>query len=209
MNHKISLKGIPIHTKCDSIRTSNALNEKKGNLIDEFDIIIRLNNFRTSGYQEYVGSKTSFALISPACMPSEELSKMNPKDIFVVGGNLRKDYEKIRNRLLDETRGCNVLPPEENLLSPSIYNDGLRIEMGFDITKAQWPSTGTVAIQWARDRYGKAAKVFIHGFDFYESNQVTLERYFGVETKADGKHNFDKEKIYVSAMLTKGLIHNI
>ena len=25
MNHKISLKGIPIHTKCDSIRTSNAL----------------------------------------------------------------------------------------------------------------------------------------------------------------------------------------
>ena len=38
---------------------ASLLKEKNGNLIDSFDIVIRLNKFVTEGYEEYVGKKTN------------------------------------------------------------------------------------------------------------------------------------------------------
>lgn len=185
------------------------LDRELGKDIDRFDTVIRVNNFRVAGYEKYVGTKTDYAIISPACMESDELRALDPSKVFVSGSNLRDDYERISMRLMDEKRGCKVLPPQENVLKSSIYVDGLRLEMGFDLAKDQWPSTGIIAVQWARDRNGKAAKVFVHGFDFYSDNRVTLSRYFDVKTKADGKHDFDREKKYLCSLIEKGLVNRL
>lgn len=185
------------------------LDREMGKEIDKFDTVIRINNYRVSGYEKFVGTKTDYAIISPACMDSEELRALDPSKVFVSGSNLRDDYDKISKRLMDEKRGCKVLPPQENVLKSSIYVDGLRLEMDFDLAKEQWPSTGIIAVQWARDRHGKAAKVYVHGFDFYSDNRTTLSRYFGVTTKADGKHDFDREKLYMQSMLDKGFIQRL
>ncbi|WP_082573006.1 glycosyltransferase family 29 protein [Ensifer sp. Root558] len=185
------------------------LEREIGDKIDKFDVVIRVNNFRTGGYEKFVGSKTDYALISPACMESAELRALDPSKVFVSGSNLRDDYDKISKRLMDENRGCKVLPPQENVLKSSIYVDGMRIEMDFDLAKDQWPSTGIIAVQWARDRHGKAADVYVHGFDFYSDNRTTLSRYFGVTTKSDGKHDFDREKAYLNSLIQKKLVSRL
>lgn len=185
------------------------LERNLGDKIDKFDAVIRVNNFRVKGYEKHIGSRTDYAVISPACMESAELRALDPSKVFVSGSNLRDDYDKISKRLTDEKRGCKVLPPKENILKSSIYVDGLRIEMDFDLAADQWPSTGIIAIQWARDRHGKAADVFVHGFDFYADDRVTLTRYFDVTTKSDGKHDFDREKKYLSSLIDKGLVRKL
>lgn len=184
----------------------SVLHRELGREIDKFDVVIRINNFRIRGYEKHVGSKTDYALISPACMPSSELSALLPSKVFVFGANLRDDYEKIKSRLTAKDRGCQVIPPPENILKSSIYVDAMRLEMDFDLAGNQWPSTGIVAVQWARDMHGKAARVHVHGFDFYSDNRVTLTRYFDVTTKADGKHDFDREKRHLQQMVDKGRI---
>lgn len=184
----------------------SVLDRELGHRIDQFDVVIRINNFRIQGYEKQIGSKTDYALISPACMPSSELSALPASKVFVFGANLRDDYEKIKSRLSDKSRGCQIVPPAENILKSAIYVDAMRLEMDFDLTSDQWPSTGIVAVQWARDMHGKAAKVHVHGFDFYSDNRHTLTRYFDVTTKADGKHDFDREKLHLQQMVDKGLI---
>lgn len=37
---------------------SSILNQKKGNLIDEFDVVLRTGSFQIKGYEKYVGTKT-------------------------------------------------------------------------------------------------------------------------------------------------------
>lgn len=187
----------------------SVLTRELGEQIDKFDVVIRVNNFRVKGYETHIGSKTDYALISPACMPSDELSALPPSRVFVCGANMREDYERIKGRLLDKDRGCQVLPPPENILKSSIYVDALRLDMDFDLAQNQWPSTGIVAVQWARDMHGKAATVYVHGFDFYSDNRVTLSRYFDVTTKADGKHDFDRERAYMQSLLDKGAIKRL
>ncbi|MCZ4092378.1 glycosyltransferase family 29 protein [Sinorhizobium psoraleae] len=187
----------------------SVLQRNLGEKIDKFDVVVRVNNFRVKGFEKHIGSKTSYALISPACMQSDELSGLPPSKVFVIGANMRDDYEKIKARLMDKDRGCQVLPPPENVLKSSIYVDALRVEMDFDLAENQWPSTGIVAVQWARDMHGKAATVYVHGFDFYSDNRITLSRYFDVTTKADGKHDFDREKAYMQSLLDKGAIKRL
>ncbi len=187
----------------------SVLNRDLGPKIDTFDVVIRVNNFRIKGFEKHVGTKTTYALISPACMPSEELSKLSPGSVFVLGANLRDDYQKIKTRLTDQKRGCHVVPPPSNVLNSALYVDAMKIEMDFDLSQTQWPSTGIVAVQWAKDRHGKAADVFVHGFDFYSDNRSTLTRYFNVTTKPDGKHDFDREKEYMMRLLDRGLIKKL
>lgn len=180
-----------------------------GTKIDKFDRVIRVNNFRTKGFEKFVGSKTDYAVISPACMPSAELSALPVSKVHVFGANLRDDYDKISARLMDKNRGCKVVPPKTNILKPSLYVDAMRMDMNFNLEAERWPSTGVVAVQWARDIHGKAAKIWVHGFDFYADNRVTLSRYFDVTTKADGKHDFDLEKAYLQTLLSKGAIERL
>ncbi|QFI65802.1 glycosyltransferase family 29 protein [Sinorhizobium alkalisoli] len=206
---------IPFLAKAENLKVvvlgnaPSVLERELGQKIDGFDVVIRVNNFRIKGFEKHIGSKTDYALISPACMPSEELSSLPASKVFVCGANMRDDYEKIKARLLDKDRGCKVLPPPENVLKSSIYVDALRLDMDFDLAENQWPSTGIVAVQWARDMHGKAATVYVHGFQFYADNRVTLSRYFDVTTKADGKHDFDREKAYMQSLLDKGAIKRL
>ncbi|KJF73162.1 hypothetical protein RP75_13225 [Agrobacterium arsenijevicii] len=187
----------------------SVLERELGAEIDKFDVVIRVNNFRIRGFEKHIGSKTTYALISPACMESDDLKSLDPRNVFVLGANLRNDYEKIKTRLTDEKRGCHVVPPAENVLNPALYVDALRVDMNFDLSETQWPSTGIVAVQWARDMHGKAASIYVHGFDFYSDNRSTLTRYFNVTTKSDGKHDFDREKQFMASLLNKGAIKKL
>jgi glycosyltransferase involved in cell wall biosynthesis len=174
------------------------LQSTAGKDIDRCDIVIRINNFQTKGFEPHVGSKTDYAVISPACAPSNELSRLHKKRIIVFGANMRSDWKRIKRRI-DE--GCGVKFLRENILSPELYIDRQRLLIGLDLTKDLWPSTGLTAIQWAIDKFGPGNTIFIHGFTLYEENETLLTRYFGAVTKPDGKHDFALERRRLQHMI--------
>jgi len=46
--------------------SGGVLNNEWGPKIDEFDIVVRFNNFELHGYEKYVGTKTTHVSLSPS-----------------------------------------------------------------------------------------------------------------------------------------------
>jgi glycosyltransferase involved in cell wall biosynthesis len=175
-----------------------------GETIDNFDVVIRVNNFAITGYEKHVGTKTDKCFLSFACKPNKEFKKVPNNQKYLYLANLYNKTDKVRARLKSvEPAGCNVPYDEANKLSTSLYFYGLKMLLNLD--KHQWPSTGLVATQWAFDMYG-AGNVFIHGFSFFKESQKMLKHYFPVTTTRDIHHDFAKEEKYMRSMIGQGLI---
>lgn len=177
------------------------LETEHGAIIDEFDVVIRINNFKTVGYEKHVGSRVSHLFISPACAPNSEFDRVKPEDVFLYGADRSTDTEYLRERLASEDPkrpGCMLPFSKINRLSPTLYFYGLKFLTGMETR--QWPSTGLVAIQWAIDMFARDAEVFYHGFSFFAEDSVNLNHYFDFVTPADGHHDFAKERTYVKRL---------
>lgn len=174
------------------------INSKNAQIINSYDVVIRINNFITKGYEEYAGSKTSFAVITPACFPSEELSALKPEQILVFAAQ-HKTYEAVYERIM-QPNGCKVKILKGNILSRELYFEHLPIMM--DLLLTQWASTGMVAIQWAVDYFKQP--IHVHGFDFSIGETGKIEHYFPHATTHDLRHDFFKEKKRFNSMLKNG-----
>ena len=54
----------------------SALKNKKKNIDKKYSVIIRFNNFKTKGYEEYVGSKTDY-VVTAGRLPAENFNSEN------------------------------------------------------------------------------------------------------------------------------------
>ena len=176
-------------------------NYQFGKKIDDFENIVRINNFKTFGFEEFIGSKTT---------------------IWCNGAN--QNLEK-RNEHFQRIMVFN--PP--NLLSikgDSIHN---RIQKRLGVSKNKYElvsigkmksfeqkcgcerlTTGTNSILWAVENF---EKVVIHGFDFFQNGK---EHYFDSKIKKwffnqswlkkGEKHNLIQEKKYIEKLLQSGNI---
>lgn len=50
--------------------SNNVTNYKFGPIIDKFDIVVRFNEFKINGFEEYVGTKTDYVAITPVIINS-------------------------------------------------------------------------------------------------------------------------------------------
>lgn len=169
--------------------------KKMGKIIDNFDVVIRINNFTTKNYEEYTGSKTTYAVISPACQFSSELNNLSKNNIYVFGAQYTHTDDIISRIMRND--GCKINIKKENILCHELYFDGLNVML--NLLKNQWASTGMVAIQWAVDLFKKP--IYIYGFDFTINNNGIIEHYFHHETKEDKHHNFYAEKKRIEFMI--------
>ncbi|MEO5714671.1 MAG: glycosyltransferase family 29 protein [Luteolibacter sp.] len=182
-----------------------------GKIINEFDIVIRINNYKIKGYENHVGTKTDFVVISYACEPNLELSKLSKRQRLLYTANLYDSMEQMKARMLSTSStsmGVGIPPKDMVRLSPTLYYYGLKrlIKLG----ESEWATTGTVAVQWAMDNFGLSHEVFVHGFSFYsESRGDALDHYFGTKTVSDGAHSFPREARYLLSLERQGRIRRL
>tara|TARA_B100000579_G_scaffold178004_1_gene145061 strand:- start:151 stop:768 length:618 start_codon:yes stop_codon:yes gene_type:complete len=74
--------------------SSSILNEKRGKEIDNFNTVIRFNDFKTENFIEYTGSKTSLNFISNSYFNFYDLSNQNFK-IIIVDNSYRISEKEI------------------------------------------------------------------------------------------------------------------
>jgi hypothetical protein len=162
-----------------------------GEEIDSYDIVIRFNNFNTSGsYQKDVGSKTSYwcntfcADIKPR---EDELSILCP--LPVNAPNWRKIYsstsvEMIR-RYIDKT----------SFIPEKIFQ-GLWDQMPINKSRHRKdPSTGLCMIYWLRALKYNITINDIFGFDFFSKD--TSHHYFDRAPSPSVDHDGDMERTII------------
>ena len=175
------------------------LNHKLGEFIDSFPTIGRINNYKTYGFEEFIGSRTNIwfnganqGLKKNKVIPHRVVVLIPPKILAEKGG-------KIHDRII---RRLNT---EKYELVPKKYMDKFESEVN-----TQRLTTGTNSILWAIENFDR---VFIHGFDFFidsktHYNDGKIKKWLienGLIKKAQ-KHNTTKEKQYIEKLIFQGKI---
>ncbi|MBT3300127.1 MAG: hypothetical protein HN913_00370 [Candidatus Marinimicrobia bacterium] len=180
----------------------SAIDKKNGTTIDQFDTIIRINNYVTDGMEMYLGSRTDI-WVNGANQGLKKRSNI-PKNIFVMipPSVLEQKGEAIHKRIQ------NRLRTEKYFMLPlPIMKD---LELSSEIIR---PTTGFFAIYFL---YLFGCDITLHGFDFFQGSSShyfdsPLKKWFkdkGIIRKA-GKHDVNAEKTFIEGLIQNGEIKQL
>ena len=170
-----------------------------GDSIDSFDIIVRCNNFVLEGYKKFVGSKTDFVFITPACMPNKLLFDIPGFKINCLCIGAFQSEVAAQERM-NRDNGVQLSISDLCIISDN-YISELISDIGLEYGK--WPSSGILAIDWFLkifDSFPCEYQLFYHGFSFYKESSKGLKHYFPVTTKRDDVHDFILESRYLKKL---------
>ncbi|KAJ8406367.1 hypothetical protein AAFF_G00305980 [Aldrovandia affinis] len=213
--------------KCVIIGNGGILSNKSlGSHIDEYDVVVRLNEAPVSGFQKDVGSKTTIRITYPegAIQKPERYEK---DSLFVFSAFKPQDFRWLRQMVFKEKmRGAEGFwksvahyvprePTEMRILNPYFIQEaafqfiGLPLNNGL-MGKGNIPTLGTVAITMALHNCDEVA---VAGFG-YDMNtpQAPLHYYERVKMSAikeSWTHNISKEKEFLRKLVKAKVIADL
>lgn len=182
------------------------LERRDGQFIDSCDLVFRINNFEIHDYEQHTGSKTDFALFTPACKFNQKILELEPSRRLLHAANFHNDREKLKERLTRD--GAVGLTPRDLVeIPPTLYYYGLAILM--NLPPLSWASTGSVGLQLLIDVFPESTKIYFTGIDFFKDTNRVIRHYFDHETLSDGKHFWHLERTYFESRLHSGRIQEV
>ena len=173
---------------------ASLLDMHNGSLIDAFDVVVRINDFKTIGYELYTGKKTDI--------------------LFTCRLDMYNSLEKISQ--FPEVITCLLMNPyhdvviaPEVLASPNIKDninwkhvDILRDLVG--MSDPRYPSTGLICIDYMIRRYGH---VFITGFDNFKAGN---RHYYEEGRRMDpSPHSPTHQRLYLQQLEKRGVLARV
>lgn len=133
----------------------SALNTPLGEEIDNADVVVRINDFQTKGYEKFVGSKTDILF---TCRLNEYLDNLHTfKEVIVCLLMNPLDGVHIPQSLLESENISKIIDWDYiNKLTPRL-----------SLAENCYPSTGCTCILEMVQRY---KKINILGFDHFRQN---------------------------------------
>ena len=174
------------------------LQNNYGDLIDQFSVVGRINNYQIDGYQKYIGSKTSIWF--NGANQGLQKRKEFPNEIIVLIPSLVQKKKGSLDKIIKSRLG----------IQNDRYNQ-IAINKISEYEKkchSERLTTGTLSILWAIENY---KEVHIHGFDFFidskshyfDNKLISSLKNKGIIPKAK-KHNMNKEKTYIDNLILDG-----
>ncbi|XP_030647312.1 ST3 beta-galactoside alpha-2,3-sialyltransferase 3a [Chanos chanos] len=213
--------------KCIIIGNGGILfNKSLGSRIDEYDVVVRLNEAPVRGFEKDVGSKTTMRITYPeGAIQNPELYEKS--SLFVLSAFKPLDFKWLRHVILKEKlRGTEGFwksvaryvprePSDMRILNPYFIQEaafkfiGLPHNNGL-MGKGNIPTLGTVAITMALHNCDEVA---VAGFG-YDMNtpHAPLHYYEKVRMSAikeSWTHNISKEKEFLRKLVKAGVIEDL
>lgn len=180
----------------------NVSKHKVGREIDQFDVVIRVNDFRTIGFEEYVGTKTNYVVTSFATnFKTSEFDKISSNQIIMSLFD-KKGQTSYLNKRIERYRLDDV-----NTMPDRYYLD-LNRKVGL-VGPNMRCTSGTIAVSWAIDNYPEC-EIFVHGIDLIKSKahyfNQSEDKEKAWKKSIDIYHDFDRERKYLSDLIKLGMI---
>ena len=182
---------------------SSVLENKYGDIIDNFQNVARINNYETSRFKEYVGQKANiwFNGANKHVRPRKNLPEK--VIVFVPSPVYTKYYDLMDARIKER----------QNLDKNQYYLVPLKKVYEYEeLIKSDRITTGTSSILWAMENY---KTVVIHGFDFFIDSK---EHYYDSKIKKwlynnilkrGKKHNTQREMDYINEQIKLGKVKSL
>jgi len=175
-----------------------------GPAIDAHDIVLRMNNFRTDGFEQAVGSRLGVFMTNFASVVSNLDQPAVRRSRFVVSSrpnNFRKD----RLRGLHNVFGRNLTAGMARLGGVPVYAPPVDLFCHYTSQLGVYPTTGAMAILLALDVLGpRCRSIFLTGFSFFQGRS----HYFSDATvDAARDHNLSGERELLRRRLAEPVRH--
>ncbi len=181
----------------------NILKYEVGNKIDEFDYVIRINDFKTKGFEKYVGSKTDYWLTSFS--PAIDIRQVESfKGIFTANSNWTDGVFNSRiKRIVPNSHLNKVEVLSKNSLTK------LKKRIGYT-NSLKWPTSGLLAIESAIQKF-KGCEIYIHGFSFFKESSKYVSHYWKETKKEEFNRHHDHiiEEKYVQSLIDSNVIKKL
>lgn len=200
-------------------------NSSMGEVINKYDVVIRLNNAPVHGYERDVGNKTTMRLFYPESAHFNPQTENEPNTLFVLVPFKTMDFQWMETILHDRKRVrlgfwkqppliWDAKPEHVRILNPYFMEITavklLHIPMKYLRKFRKKPTTGLVAITLALHF---CDLVHIAGFGYpnpaHKNQTVHYYEEITVKAMAMSGHNVTHEAITIKKMLELGLIKNL
>jgi hypothetical protein len=183
------------------------LDYKLGKLIDSFDFVVRINNFKIDGFEDFVGTKLSYIICTFATKITDYYKKIDNDKIFMFAAEKKYDYEFLKKRVTD----LNI--DKINILDDYYLGD-LNEKIG--ITLPFRATSGLIGIEFALNTF-KNSDIYIHGIEPNKISKNFKSHYFydgdGKNQKwidsIDKYHKTDFESIYIDNLINNGILKKL
>jgi len=179
------------------------LNNDFQNQIDNFDTVLRINNYKINGYEQFLGSKTDIwfngansKLVAPYKIPKKIVVAI-PSSIFLKHKNNIMTYVSKRINVGNKKI---LLIPENEILDHENTVGHPRL------------TTGLYAVMWSLKNY---EDIYIHGFDFFINSKShyydsKLMNFVNENILNKGhKHDNQKEYDFINDLIDKNKIKRL
>uniref|UniRef100_A0A8C6XBD2 CMP-N-acetylneuraminate-beta-galactosamide-alpha-2,3-sialyltransferase 4 n=1 Tax=Naja naja TaxID=35670 RepID=A0A8C6XBD2_NAJNA len=200
-------------------------NSSIGEVINKYDIVIRLNNAPVHGYERDVGTKTTMRLFYPESAHFNPQADNNPNTLLVLVAFKPMDFMWMETILHDKKRirkGFWKQPPliwdanpkQVRILNPYFMEVAaakvLKLPMKHLWKLKEKPTTGLVAITLAL-HFCDVVDIAGFGYPSSDDKKQSIHYYehITVKSMASSGHNVSHEALAIKQMLELGLVKNL
>ena len=156
-----------------------SMDDEIGPLIDSFDIVIRINNFKIEGFEKYIGEKTTYIICTFATKITDYYKKTDPRNIFMFTAEKSGDFDFLKKRV----KGVNI--NKINLLSDD-YLYKLNEKLNIKLPKRS--TSGNIAIEFALNSYPDS-DIYIYGIETKKSDSNAVKSHYFDDDNDKDTHN--------------------
>jgi len=170
----------------------------QGERIDAHDLVLRMNNFRTSGFEAYVGSRVD-VYMSNFYVPDIDFTHPDIRRARWFVSSRPNVFTKPKRDNLDLRYGEHLTAGLHRIGAKAAYAPSLDYVQNVAARLHDCPTTGLMALLLATDvLLDRCASVYVTGFSFFEGK---VHYFREGATEAFRHHNVATEKDLLAAKL--------
>lgn len=166
----------------------------QGRAIDDHELVIRLNNFETRGFERQVGGRCDVFLTN--FFTDIRYERPELVDVEHVVASVPNTFRKAKRSHLHHRHAEHIVEGMLRLDRQGLYVPSLDMFLeAYDTCRAV-PSTGFMAILFALHHL-RRNRLFVTGFSFFRGR----EHYFNEPGAPRPRHDFDSERVVLARLL--------
>ncbi len=166
----------------------------QGQMIDDHELVIRLNNFQTRGFERQVGGRCDVFLTN--FFTDIRYQRPEIADARHVVASVPNTFRKAQQLRLHHRHAEHILQGMKQLDRRDVYVPSLKTFFEACNSCQAVPSTGFMAILFAL-RHLRWNRLLVTGFSFFRGR----EHYFNQPGAPRPRHDFERERLLVASML--------
>lgn len=176
--------------------SGHLLERNYSQLIDSHDIVIRFNQARVAGFEDYVGSKTTHRIVNTHTFLGTTGNDRFPKNDSKFITKLKEQHILI-NRPVPQ----NSIKTRAPFCDVSVLSDNFWFYCKDLLNNLKDPSVGFIGVILA---VSTSKKVSVYGFD--QNSSIHKKHYWEEVKRIGDHHNFNTEKEYFKLLEDKNII---